>query len=1076
MKAMKITVCILLVVSMLAVGFCFGVAQWKKQQTEESEVPTGEENVAYGDPVFPMNVVSTSSFVEETLPTIDPTKAESFSPYYDEFPRSENDTNFQSHGTATYANINGKTVTADAFFRLKKEALNDPNVGCGLLLYQCLQYKIKHPEAPVSISFSTYRLSVTAAVCVLPESRYYGYIRALFDADYDNHGFVRIAYMLVEAARMGIDVTIVGQLGSYGVLQYDPVTGEVAKKDEPHYIPYFEEGLTYDCYEKYAAGKKVSDYMTFKPVDWDVYDKGSTDMMHVKALAVSHYLATDGSEHESAVWVSSSNLDTVNYLGQNGNNGAQSGALVSDHDDVYRVTKNFLDLMARFADQEDVYELRAFVMQQNEEQAALILAGRESEIPSDEQIIYLGSETDQVFEMYFTPLGGGFDAWDTVQNPMCKYVDQLSRADQGEYIIYSFNNPNYYQKGFFVCQTMYEKVNKAFLENRNPENRVYIQAGNYPIDTLMGLEVGTDIGVKSLISSGIVTHSKDVQLSYQLDGERNYVSLMSSCNFHTGAFYYQTNSILVIRETDETGDTFFRKFGKVSSHGTISDEGVEPSSEERMVLEDHMETLPTTFEANFVLDSKDASAKGVLMGNYDNWHPNVTYEIYEDGHPRVYYRDGNRKGIICLFDQVDVRQYADIHLAIVNDREAAELRCYVNGELKQTIKGKAPTSLYETKQKFAIGADYRSGMSQMFDGVIQSVAVWSDVRSAEEIRADYLAQSISVEDEALLVAFDLTRPGEEKYRDLSSNRNDIIIEELWLDDREVEPLPEYAYSFVAIGDTQELSEDDPEKLSALYDWILANKDSQKIQYVMGLGDITQKSYDHEWSFAKEQIYKLNGVLPYSLTRGNHDHYDDYNRTFLDGVYSSTMDGFFREDSVTDVYDTFRVGNTDYLVLCLDFGPSDEVLAWAGQVIAEHPNHRVIITTHEYLFRDGTTLDEADAYSATRYPHCVGDTINDGDGIWEKLASKYSNIVLVMSGHDPWDHIICTQSEGEQGNTVTQMLIDPQGLDHGYGGTGMVAMLYFSADGNTMTVRYYSTDRLQYGSALSQFTVSLAHSF
>ena len=1069
MKAIKIAVCILLVVSMLAVGFCFGVAQWKKHLDEGTEEPLEEE---YGDPVFPMNIISTSSFFEETFPTIDPTKGQSFSPYYDEFPRSENDTNFQSHGTATYANINGKTVTADAFYRQQKESLNDPNVGCGLLLYQCIQYKIKHPDAPVSVSFSTYRLSVTAAVCVIPESRYYGYIRALFDEDYDSYGFVRIAYMLVEAARMGIDVTVVGQLGSYGVLQYDPATGEVAKKAEPYYVPYFEEGLTFDCYEKYAEGKKVSDFMTFKPVQWDVHDKGSTDMMHVKALAVSHYLATDGSEHDSAVWVSSSNLDTVNYLGQNGNNGAQSGALVSGHDDVFRVTKNFIDLMASYPDQEDMYELRYVANERSTRQAQLILAGRESEIPADEQIIYLGSENDKVFEMYFTPLGGDYDAWDPIQNPYCKYFEMMPKSELGEYMIFSWNNPAYYRNGFFVCQTMYEMVDQAFMTNRHPENRVHVKVGGYPLDNFNSLELGTEIGFRLLQNRGMDVHSKDVQLSYQIDGERYYISMMSSCNFHVGALYYQTNSILVIRETDETGDTFFRKFGNEASFGAIVDEGVEPSSEERMILEDPMAALPTTFEASFVLDSKTDAAKGVLMGNYDNWHPNVTYEIYEDGHPRVYFRDGDRKGKVCLFDQVDVRGYSDIHLAIVNDRAAAKLHCYVNGELKQTISGKAPTSLYEVKQKFVIGADHRNGLSERFDGVIQNIAVWSDVRTAEEIRADYLTRAVSTEDESLLVCFDLTAAGEEKYRDLSKNSNDIVIEDLWLDEREVEPLPEYAYSFAVIGDTQELSEDDPEKLAALYDWILANKDSQKIQYVMGLGDITQKSYDFEWSFAKEQIEKLNGILPYSLTRGNHDKYADYNRTFLGGFCSEQMDGFFKADSMTDVYDTFRVGNTDYLVLCLDFGPSDDVLAWAGQVIEAHPHHRVIITTHEYLFRDGTTLDAADAYSATKYPHCVGDTINDGDGIWEKLASKYSNVVLVMSGHDPWDHIICTQSKGDAGNTVTQMLIDPQGLDAGCGGTGMVAMLYFSEDGNTMTVRYYSTDRLEYGSALSQFTVSL----
>ena len=39
----------------------------------------------------------------------------------------------------------------------------------------------------------------------------------------------------------------------------------------------------------------------------------------------------------------------------------------------------------------------------------------------------------------------------------------------------------------------------------------------------------------------------------------------------------------------------------------------------------------------------------------------------------------------------------------------------------------------------------------------------------------------------------------------------------------------YAYSFAAIGDTQNITEDEPEKLSIIYDWLLANKEGEKIE-------------------------------------------------------------------------------------------------------------------------------------------------------------------------------------------------------------------------------------------------------
>ena len=117
----------------------------------------------------------------------------SISPYYDKMPLANNPENFQGLGSTTYANINGKVVTAEAFYRLRNESLNDPNNGMGLLIYQCIQYKRVHPEEDVKITFSSYRTSATAAVCVLPESKYYGYMRSLFGTNYDEHGFVRIS-------------------------------------------------------------------------------------------------------------------------------------------------------------------------------------------------------------------------------------------------------------------------------------------------------------------------------------------------------------------------------------------------------------------------------------------------------------------------------------------------------------------------------------------------------------------------------------------------------------------------------------------------------------------------------------------------------------------------------------------------------------------------------------------------------------------------------------------------------------------------------------------------------------------
>lgn len=302
----------------------------------------------------------------------------------------------------------------------------------------------------------------------------------------------------------------------------------------------------------------------------------------------------------------------------------------------------------------------------------------------------------------------------------------------------------------------------------------------------------------------------------------------------------------------------------------------------------------------------------------------------------------------------------------------------------------------------------------------------------------------------------------------------------WFDDEEVGI--DYAYSFAVVGDTQVLAQKYPEKMEAIYDWIIDNKDSKRIAHVIGLGDITESVWDvgsveSEWENAKQYISKLNGVIPYSLVRGNHDETSFYNKYFNNVEYTSQFDGFMAEDDISNSFKLFTVGTTDYLLMTLDYGASDDVLEWANEVISSYSDRKVIITTHAYMYRDGTTLNIGD----TALPSDGSDMndaplkiYNDGQQIWEKLVSRHPNIALVLSGHDPSENVVTLQSVGAHGNVVTQMLIDPQGMDL-EGGLGMVCMLYFTADGSEMKVEWYSTDREQYYKHRNQYTVNLSGS-
>ena len=522
------------------------------------------------------------------------------------------------------------------------------------------------------------------------------------------------------------------------------------------------------------------------------------------------------------------------------------------------------------------------------------------------------------------------------------------------------------------------------------------------------------------------------------------------------------------------------------------------NGDEQYQLSRQLTSLPQTFEAVFTLSK--VNHENSLLSNDDLYDNCIVYAIDTDGHPKVSFRNtaGYKQYTSYTFDQVSVVTGEKIRLSIVSDLAAGQLLCYVNGQLAQTVTGLEITGSYSMDFDLVVGGDLRNGNATYFEGVMDSLALWSDVRTADEI-AD---GTIDTADTDLMAAYDLAKCTACMLEDQSPAGNDLTYVDLWLDAGEMEPVGEYEYAFAVLGDTQTLNRKYPAHMEAIYDWLLENREEQKIEYVIGLGDITDKSGDAEWVNANNYISKLNGNIPYILARGNHDKWADINRCFHNGYYETTLDGMMIEGDVvlstdeatgaeetvtgdiTNAYQCATIGGIDYLFLTIDFAPSDQMLNWANRVIADHPSHRVIVITHAYMYRDGTTLDSGDCFPPTYYPTSTSTcfpasyyedpyTPNNGDDMWEKVISQHENVYMVLSGHDPWQHIVYRQDGGVNGNTVTQMLIDPQYVDLYDEPTGMVAMFYFSEGGDVLTVRYYSVSKDCYGSALSQFTLYMS---
>ena len=488
-----------------------------------------------------------------------------------------------------------------------------------------------------------------------------------------------------------------------------------------------------------------------------------------------------------------------------------------------------------------------------------------------------------------------------------------------------------------------------------------------------------------------------------------------------------------------------------------------------------LSAVPHTIEAWVKLKADDKT-NNIIYGNYDGGLT-VGYFNFgtKSGNPRLNIMDDRGNQYDIIFSEVDARTGQWEHIAVTLDKETGIVSCYLNGDLKEVKYVYPDIDPNTIDRPFFVAGDGRRLNTSYYKNPIAGITVYSDVRTSEEIKADM--EGADIYDANLLAAYDLSNAQGKDVDDLSSNNVDLTYTSMWLSEEEMaqvraEKSGDYAYSFAVIGDIQCTTKDNPDNLAPLYQWIADNKESKNIEYVIGLGDITDGGSDTEWEDAKNAMSILDGVVDYSLVRGNHDLYDDpshMDQYFAnDPAYTTQFDsygGYYENGSVNNTWRTLTVGQTDWLLLNLDMGVPDPVIYWAKEIIESHPNHKVIISTHAYLGSNGEHIDNIDKYATSKY----GEDLNEGEEIWDKLVSQYANIEMVLSGHIYYDDIVMTQRKGVHGNTVTELLINCQGPDRTLKGLGMIAMFYFNQDGTKVDVEYYSAVHDLYFKKTNQIT-------
>lgn len=278
------------------------------------------------------------------------------------------------------------------------------------------------------------------------------------------------------------------------------------------------------------------------------------------------------------------------------------------------------------------------------------------------------------------------------------------------------------------------------------------------------------------------------------------------------------------------------------------------------------------------------------------------------------------------------------------------------------------------------------------------------------------------------------------------------------------------FTVVALPDTQYYAAQFPEIFEAQATWLLEAHQTGDVAFVLHEGDIVDNDVDQQWMPAAASLHRLDGVVPYVLSAGNHDYPGDgwlaSRSTLIDTYFpsstfsgSSWFGGTFEPDHIENNYALFDVaGGGQWLVLSLEFGPRDEVLAWANTIARQYASTPAMVVTHAYLYEDDSRYDRVKRPDQNGNPHAypidkAPGGVNDGEEIWQKLVLGNSNIRFVFCGHVVDRGVGRLTSVRPDGTTVHQILANYQMLPHG--GDGYLRVMQFFPTLGELHVQTYS---------------------
>jgi hypothetical protein len=256
------------------------------------------------------------------------------------------------------------------------------------------------------------------------------------------------------------------------------------------------------------------------------------------------------------------------------------------------------------------------------------------------------------------------------------------------------------------------------------------------------------------------------------------------------------------------------------------------------------------------------------------------------------------------------------------------------------------------------------------------------------------------------------------------------------------------FTIVVLPDTQFYTIGFPATFTQQTQWIAATRAALDTVFVTHVGDIVQSldENEQEWMNASQSLGLLDGVVPYGLAVGTHDMYLEGVASFFDQYFPPSRysgqtwyGGHFRRNK--NSYQLFSAGALDFVILHLEYDPTDAVLAWADGILKAFAGRRAVVTTHVYL-------DEAGVRRPMPWIRPDG---NSAEEIFRRLVAPNCNVVMVLNGHYPGE--ARPMSTNDCGGTVHQVLMDYQNRPNG--GDGWLRYFTFRPSAGRVEAYTYS---------------------